>query len=300
MSISDSIKNVQKGVMGSFSDVTSRPLTAFSEQGDDVSAVPVSNSMVSSDFKTKVIEILPTRVGNFDELLYDKGFERGSTTLIVGGAGTGKTTFCIESLYHGALNGEKGVYLSFEEEPEKIMAHMKKNFGWDLAPLQKKGLFAIVKLDPLKIARQVEGVIESASGNLRIQVGKLTFPFHPDRVAVDSLSALSIAFRSEDSYRKYIRELFELLEEYNSVSLAIDETEQDPTVFSRTGVEEFLADGVIVLYNVREGEHRKNALEILKLRSGKHVKSIVPYHIGENGFRIKPTPDMLVHLKKKW
>ncbi|MAG21842.1 MAG: hypothetical protein CL943_00865 [Candidatus Diapherotrites archaeon] len=235
------------------------------------------------------IVIMPARVGSFDQLLKDGGLEKGSTTLISGGAGTGKTTFCLQSLYQGAMNGEKGVFISFEEEPDRIKQHMKKNFGWDFDALEKKGLVAIYKVDPSKIARMVESVLEKQAGLLKVKVKEMQLPIKPDRVCIDSLSALSIAFESEDSYRKYIRVLFEMLEEYDSVNIVISETEQNPKKYSRTGVEEFLADGVVVLYNLDVDGKRKNALEILKLRSGKHLKQRVPYTLGKTGIEIEPS-----------
>ncbi len=236
---------------------------------------------------TKKIEIAPVRVDKFDLLLADHGLEKGSTTLISGGAGTGKTTFCMQSLYNAAKSGEKCIYISFEEEPAKIMQHMKKNFGWDFCKFEKAGTVAIIKIDPSKIARMVEGILAKEVGALRIKLPKLELPFDPDRMCIDSLSALSIAFEHEESYRKYIRELFEMLEGYNSINIVIGETEQNPTVYSRSGVEEFLADGVIVLYNLRIRGKRKNALEILKMRSGSHVKDIVPYKLGPKGIEIR-------------
>ena len=232
------------------------------------------------------IEILPARVSNFDGLISDGGLEKGSTTLISGGTGTGKTTFCMQSLYNGALHGERGIFISFEEDPERIKAHMKKNFGWDFEKLEKKGLIAMMKINPTKIARTVEEIIESRTGSLRIEVKKFELPFKPDKICIDSLSALSIAFSDEDNYRKYVRELFETLEEYNSVNFVITETEQDPKIFSRTGVEEFLADGVVVFYSIGTNHSRENAIEILKLRSSKHSKKMIPFKIGKNGFDI--------------
>ena len=236
--------------------------------------------------KKKFLEILPTRVSKFDQLISDGGLERGSTILISGGAGTGKTTFSMQSLYHGAMNGEKGIYLSFEEEPEKIMAHMKKNYGFDFESLQKRGLVAIIKIDPSTIARSLEESLLEKEGGLKIRLKKISFPFVPDRVMVDSLSALSIAFEKEETYRKYLRELFEALEASQAISFVITETEQNPTVYSRTGVEEFLADGVVVLYNLKKNEKRENALEILKLRSSKHKKGLVQYRFGQKGLEI--------------
>ena len=235
----------------------------------------------------EVIEILPALVDRFDELLQDEGLERGSTTIITGGAGTGKTTFCMQSLYHGALAGNKGVYISFEEDPIKIKHHMLKNFGWDIEKLEKKGMMAVIKVDPTKTARMVEGALAKEVGALRIELSKMKLPLKPDRIAVDSLSALSIAFENERSYRKYVRELFEMLESYNSVNFVVGETEQNPDVYSRTGVEEFLADGVVVLYNIKHKGKRKNALEILKMRSGGHIKQMVGYKITGKGWQVQ-------------
>ena len=192
----------------------------------------------------------------------------------------------MQSIYNSALEGKKGIFISFEEEPEKIIQHMEKNFGWKIKELQKKGLMTVIKLDPTMIARMVEGAVAEKLGTLRIKVRELKLPVRPDKVCVDSLSALSIAFGDEEKYRKYVRELFEMLEEYNSVNLAIAETEQNPKTYTRTGVEEFLADGVIVFYNLKVDGKRENALEILKLRSGKHVKDMIPYAIGPKGIEL--------------
>ncbi|MAG21850.1 MAG: hypothetical protein CL943_00905 [Candidatus Diapherotrites archaeon] len=242
--------------------------------------------------KSNSIEVLPTRVSSFDKLIVDHGLERGSTTLISGGAGTGKTTFCLQSLYHGAMNGEKGVFISFEENINKIKHHMLKNYGWDFDKLEKEGKLAMVKMDPAKIARMVEGTLAKRVGTLRIQPKQMKLPLKPDRICVDSLSALSIAFADERSYRKYVRELFEFLEGYNSVNLVIGETEQNPDVYSRTGVEEFLADGVIVFYNTKDFGRRKRALEILKLRSSNHVENTINYKLGSDGMQLL--------LKEEW
>lgn len=236
----------------------------------------------------KRFEILKVGVSRFDELIGDKGLERGSSVLISGGCGTGKTTFALQSLYYGAARGQKGVYISFEEEIEKIKEHMKKNFDWDFTALEKKGLIKFIQLDPIQVARKVEAAGIKEKGALRIEVKPIELPFVPDRLVVDSLSALSIAFEEEENYRKYIRQLFETLETYNSINFILTETEQNPIIYSRAGIEEFLADGVVVLYNIKVRMHRENALEILKLRSSSHEKRLVPYRLTRRGFDIFP------------
>ncbi len=233
-------------------------------------------------------EVLPTRIAGFDELISAHGFERGSTILISGGCGTGKTTFALQSLYFGALRGEKGIYISIEEEPYKLKKHMMNNFGWDFEKLEKEGKLAIIKYDALEIARSVEAAITNAKEELVIDFREFELPFRPDRLAFDSLSALSIAFGSTESYRRYIRYLFEKFEKYNSVNFVLTETEQDPKIYSRAGIEEFLADGVIVLYNIKVQNFREKALEILKLRSSNHEKTIVPFEITSEGITVYP------------
>ena len=236
----------------------------------------------------KKFEILKVGVSKFDDLIGDKGLERGSTILLSGGCGTGKTTFALQSLYFGAKKGQRGIFISFEEEVEKIKAHMKKNFGWDFQALERKGLIRFVQLDPIKTARKVEASRLKEAGALRIKIDPIKLPFVPDRLVVDSLSALSISFEDEENYRRYIRQLFETLESYNSINFVLTETEQDPKIYSRAGIEEFLADGVVVLYNIKVKTRRINALEILKVRSSSHEKKLIPYKISPKGFDIFP------------
>lgn len=230
--------------------------------------------------------ILPSKVSCLDDFIARKGFERGSTILISGGAGTGKTTFALQSIYNGAVNGERGIYISFEEQPEKIKLHMKENFGWDFDELERKGLVSILKVNPLEIARSLEESKLGREGGLMVKLKQIELPFYPDRICLDSLSALSISFEKQESYRVYLRDIFEALEKSNAVSFVLSETEQDPKVYSRTGVEEFLADGVIVLYNINKNGKRLNALEILKLRSSKHKKDIIFYAITPRGIEL--------------
>lgn len=240
------------------------------------------------------VEYLPTRVSTFDKMMDTKGLERGSTLLISGGCGSGKSIFAMQCAYNAALNDERVVYFTFDEDAERVKKHMYNNFGWNLGRLEKEGNLAMQKVDPYDIARSIESIIKEKSiedviesiRSVHMEVKEVTMPFHPDRVIIDSLSALSVAFSDKLKYRAYLNVLFDSLRTYNSVNFVITEAEQEPNVYSRSGVEEFLVDGVVVFYNIRRDSIRTRALEILKLRFSNHMKKLVPFKITEEGIVI--------------
>ncbi|MFH0970476.1 MAG: ATPase domain-containing protein [Candidatus Diapherotrites archaeon] len=250
----------------------------------------LSPSLAKSSTPTQ--NVLPTYIPGLDEMIEDNGFERGSTILITGGAGCGKTTICCQMLYNAIKDGEKVVYISLEEEVKKLKAHMKKNFGWDFSLYEKNNQATFIQMDPIDVARKIESQVAAQKGKLLIEMEDFDFPFKPDRIVLDSLSALSIAFENSESYRKFIRHLFKRFEETNSLVFMIGENEQNPRMYSHAGVEEYLVDGVVVLYNIKSGSQRITALEILKLRSSKHAKKIVPFNLTKTGIEVFPDQEI--------
>jgi KaiC/GvpD/RAD55 family RecA-like ATPase len=68
----------------------------------------------------------------------------------------------------------------------------------------------------------------------------------------------------------------------------IAETEPLPIRFSETGIEEFLADGIVVLYNIRRNDIRENAIEVLKMRYTQHQKKVFSMEINRDGILVHP------------
>ncbi len=174
--------------------------------------------------------------------------------LVAGGAGSGKTILCLQTFNYHASHGEKCFYMSFEESEKRLKEHMNE-FGWDADKLIKSGNLKIKRMSPFEITRSVEGMLEKEKGELLIDIDPVILPegFKPDFIVVDSLTAIASAFTGkEDSYRIYIEQLFRFFENMDANAFLITETKQIPEIFSTTGVEEFLADGVIVIYSIRE------------------------------------------------
>ena len=238
-----------------------------------------------------------TGVPGFDELL-DKGIPEGSAVLVAGGAGSGKTIFSLQTLVHQAEAGKKCLYMSFEEREERLIDHMN-GFGWGADKLIKKGLLKIQRISPFEITRNVDALLAKEKGELLIDVDPVIIPkgFKPDFIALDSLTAIASAFTGkEENYRIYIEQLFRFFEKIGATSFLITETEQIPKIFSTSGVEEFLADGVIVFYNLKHGNVRENAIEVLKLRGAAHQKKIVAMQITGEGIMVYPEQEVFSEI----
>lgn len=235
-----------------------------------------------------------TGIEGFDELL-QQGIPAGSSVLVAGGAGSGKTIFCLQTLINKANEGKKCFYMSFEENENRLIEHME-GFGWNPRDLIKKGKLRLQRMNPFDVTRNVDALLAQQKGELLIDVDPVIMPSDfskPDFVVIDSLTAIASAFTGkEDSYRIYIEQLFRFLEKTGATSFLITETEQVPKIFSQTGVEEFLADGVIVLYALKHGNVRENAIELLKLRGAAHQKKIVAAQITSSGIVVYPEQEV--------
>ncbi|PIN87136.1 hypothetical protein COV19_01430 [Candidatus Woesearchaeota archaeon CG10_big_fil_rev_8_21_14_0_10_44_13] len=245
---------------------------------------------------------IKTGISGFDGL-FDKGIPKNTSTLIAGGTGSGKTIFCLQMLYNAAKNGEKCIFLSFEESEERLKKHMD-DFGWDWRRLEEKGLLRIVKKEPFILTTNIEAMFAKAKGELLIDINEVLeiIPkgFHPDRLALDSVTAISSAFgKKEEGFRIFIQQLFNYFESLKVTSFLISETEQLPAVYSPGGVEEFLADGLIVLYAIQSGNIRENAIEVLKMRGAKHQKKIVAMQITDKGIEVYPDREVFGGIEKQ-
>ncbi len=261
---------------------------------------PISHKVKTSNHQPdhKPSDFVNTGVDGFDDL-FDKGIPKGNSILIAGGAGSGKTILSLQTLAYHSSQGKKCLYMSFEESEEHLIQHME-DFGWNPKELIKKGNLLIKRFNPFDITRSVDALLLKQKGELLINIKPIMFPnnFKPDLIVVDSLTAIASAFiGKEDSYRIYIEQLFRFFEKIVATSFLITETKQIPTVFSTSGVEEFLADGVIVLYNIKRGNVRENAIEVLKLRGAKHQKKIVAMQITDSGILVYPEQEVFGELE---
>ena len=227
------------------------------------------------------VKKLPTGIASFD-VIAKGGLPENRTTLLSGTAGSGKTVFAVQFLAAGIRQAdEHGVFVTFEESASDIRTNMR-SFGWDLAAWERGGQLAFVDASP---DPHIE-VIESGSfdlGALLARVENAVRKVNAKRVSVDSLGAMFSQFSDQSIVRRELFRIAWALKNMGVTALMTAERTLDYGPIARFGVEEFIADNVMVLRNVLEDESRRRTIEILKFRGTDHQKGEYPFTIIPDG-----------------
>jgi circadian clock protein KaiC len=219
---------------------------------------------------------LETGIVTLDELLGD-GIPRGSSLLVAGAAGTGKTAMLLEFVYRGARAGEKGILFSFEETEERLRA-TARGLGWELDAEIKRGMVAIVFIPQPDIL--VEGDMLMMKERIEAMGAK--------RVAIDSVSVFLYKVAESSRVRTKIFQLATIVQNVGAVGFFATDIPYGATQLSRYGVEETVVDGVILLSATEEGVARQRYLEVYKLRNTAHATGRNEMAIGAGGITVFP------------
>lgn len=230
--------------------------------------------------KIKDVERIKTGISGFDELL-DAGIPRKSILQLVGGPGSGKTTFALEFLVRGATKfKEPGVYISFEESDESLR-ETGTLFGWDIKGLEEKGMLEIMSRN----AYEVKSFATTMQGSLR----NLIQDRGVKRVVFDSITCFASSLdESGPKLRREIADLNRRLRASGVTTMFISELSEGNSSSSNYAVEEFLVDGVIYLHNLFVRDTRQRAIEVLKLRKTNHDTFVRPFKITPDGIKVFP------------
>jgi circadian clock protein KaiC len=223
------------------------------------------------------IERLPIGIPGFD-LIAQGGLPRGRTTLVAGTAGSAKTVFAAQFLMEGIARGdEHGVFVTFEEPPGDIRGNMR-GFGWDIARWETDGKWAFVDASPQP---EDEGVVtgEYDMGALLARVEHAVRTVGARRVAMDSLGAVFARLGESPVVRRELFRIVSALRKLGVTAVMTAERTHEYGDISRHGVEEFVADNVVILRNVLDDEKRRRTIEILKFRGTSHQKGEFPFTI---------------------
>lgn len=228
---------------------------------------------------------VPTGVPGLDEVLHG-GFPMGSSFLVAGAAGTGKTVLCLQWLLTGAEAGERCLYVSLVEPRQTVERHVA-GFGWSLDPLEfldlaPGGEVTAHELSEYRVfaAEDVEEVTEWA------KIVEAVQRVHPQRVVIDSLTQLRYLATDDYQFRKHLLRLLRVLSlERCTVLLPVE-----PQHLAEDPFGEVVVDGVAVLSrDISEGRLATlRALEIRKLRGSGFLGGRHALTIGGDGMTVYP------------
>lgn len=244
---------------------------------------------------TRPIDKLETGIPGFD-LIAAGGIPKHRTTLVCGTAGSAKTVFAAQFLAQGMRHGQNGVFVTFEEPPSEIRRNMA-GFGWDIHDWEAESRWTFVDATPDVRADTIE-VGSYDLGGLIARIANAVQRVGAERVAVDSLGSVFSQLSDIGIVRRELMRVGAALREMKVTSIITAERAHEYGDISRFGVEEFVADNVIILRNVLEEEKRRRSIEILKFRGTNHQKGEFPFSV-RNGEGVIILPLSAIELKQK-
>ncbi|MGC4072812.1 MAG: circadian clock protein KaiC [Nibricoccus sp.] len=236
-----------------------------------ISVMPVTVAGMSYSVSD---ERVSTGVKELDEMLGGKGFFRGSTVLLSGTAGTGKSSLAAHLVDAACKRGERAVYFSFEESPAQILRNTR-SIGINLARHVKAGLLMFNSTRPSTFGLEMH----------LVRMHKMIDEFKPTTVVVDPISNLQTAGTLEDSNTMLVR-LIDFLRAKNILGYLIGLTRGGNAMETTDEGLSSLADSWLLLRDIEIGGERNRVLYVLKSRGMKHSNQLREFLITDKGVRL--------------
>lgn len=227
---------------------------------------------------TTGIELLDQKLGG--------GIPKGNSVLMVGSSGSGKTTFCMQFLINGARMGERGVFFTITEPLFKLTKNME-NFQFYDKKLIETGMVNIIDLRIIsdRLGLNVEKYsVEDASALLEV-LKDIADELQVKRLVIDSITALCYRLESDEMIRDFIFKLGSSLAAMGCTTILTSEippATQSELKYSKYGIEEFIADGIIYLSDIDRKGDLIRTLQLVKMRGTSHSRSKVAMNISSD------------------
>jgi circadian clock protein KaiC len=241
----------------------------------------------------------PTGVDGLDAMI-GGGIPSGRVLLVIGGPGTGKTTLAIQYLVNGVQKySENGIFVSLDAPRHKIFEEAKSH-GWNFEKLCNEKKIVFIDGSPFtRLSYRATG-FKVPERSYTVQVRELcdeirdaAKSINSRRIAVDTLAALTVQFPEIVQRREVILELFEAVSRDGSTAIITDETRQ--TEGKTTMLEEYLADGLIVLRSSQVERTQVRMIEVEKIKASAIDDQIRPYILNKDGFSVLSDKDIFTY-----
>jgi circadian clock protein KaiC len=224
---------------------------------EGISVVPITSLALAHKSSTDRVS---TGIPPLDEMMEGKGFFRGSSVLVSGTAGTGKSSLAANFCRAACTRGEKCIYFAFEESPSQIIRNMR-SVGLNLEPWVKKGLLHIHAMRPTSI-----GLEAHLAG-----VHKLIEQVRPSVVVIDPITNL-VSISGTYNVKSMLMRLVDFLKVQQITSMFTNLTfAGDPQERTAAAVSS-LMDTWIVLRDSKPNGRPRRELYVLKSRGMAHSR----------------------------
>lgn len=220
-------------------------------------------------------ERITTGLSGLDTMLHG-GLPRGTATMVAGGAGTGKTLTGLHFITDGALKGEPGVVVTFQENPAQLRS-IAHTFGWELESLEQQGLLVHLYHSPVEMQPDIH------AAHIREAIDRVG----ARRVLIDSIKDIEIATPDKVRFKDYI---YSMVNEFKLRGITLMLTSEISELFGNFHLSDygvsFISDNVILLRYIEIAGQIQHAVNILKVRGAYHSKDICTFEITDEGIRI--------------
>lgn len=220
--------------------------------------------------KKDSIERIKSGIPGLDDIV--GGIPKDNLVVLSGSPGSGKTIFCLEFLYRGAEKfDEPGIFVSLEESKEDLIRSAQQ-FDWDFEGMIKKKKLQIVTID-LYDFDQLKNVIEDSISRMGAK-----------RLVIDPGVIFRLYFKDELDARKKILTLGKMLKKSGCTAIITNESMgSEESLF---GLEEYVADGVILLVHKRQKAKYIRSIAVVKMRDSQISEKMHPVKLSSKGIEV--------------
>lgn len=235
---------------------------------DGISVLPITSLLLNSEVSSQRI---PSGIPALDQMLGGKGFFRGSSILVSGTAGTGKTSIAAYFAHQTCLRKEKCIYFAFEESPQQIVRNMH-SIGVDLKAHTEKGLLEMHSVRPTLNGLEMH----------LLAIHKHVKRFKPRVVIIDPITNL-VTIGSVSEVKAMLIRLIDFLQSeqitvmFTALSLNTIVNEQTDEGVSS------LVDAWLLVRDMESNGERNRGMYIMKSRGMKHSNQVREFIITDNG-----------------
>ncbi len=215
-----------------------------------------------------------TGIDSLDSIL-NGGVPKGNCVLITGSCGTGKTTLSLEFLVHGALDSDNCLFISVTESSVKMLNNIVPYDFFD-EELIDKGKLNFVDMPDIytniNIVHKSEFEFEDINKIVK-EIEKIVIEKDIHRLVMDSITSVCFQLKTEEKIRDFILNLMKMLSSHDCTSLLVSEISPEEPRYSLYGVEEAIADGIVLMGNLERHGDLLRTLQVVKMRGTEHSRA---------------------------